>query len=262
MPLRSIIAVVFAVVAAAVCVRLGLWQLDRLEERQAHNATVLQRIDAEPVSVTELGDDTTGLRYRRVRLTGEYDFEHEFALTGRSREGSPGVHLITPLRVPGAERAVLVNRGWVYSPDAATVDFEQWRTAPAAEGVAYLELFASERTGQATSASNPRAVRWIDSAAVAGIVPYPVKPYYVVLLPDSAQSRTVADEDAGLRGREAGIGPTGEPTSPGDAPGRMTIPDMGEGPHFGYAVQWFIFGAIAVIGVTILLVVEQKARSR
>ena len=262
MPLRSIIAVVFAVVAAAVCVRLGLWQLDRLEGRRAHNATVLQRIDAEPVHVGELGDDTTSLRYRRVRLAGEYDFDHEFALTGRSREGSPGVHLITPLRVPGAERAVLVNRGWVYSPDAATVDFATWRTSPEAEGVAYVELFGSERAGQVSSASNPRALRWIDSAAVAAIVPYPLKPYYVVLLPDSAQSRTVEDEDGGLRGREAGIGAVGEPASPGDAPGRLTIPDMGEGPHFGYAVQWFVFGAIAVIGVTILLVGEQKARSR
>src|SRR5688500_857313 len=130
MPLRSILAILFALAAAAVCVRLGFWQLDRLEERRAHNAIVLERIDAEPVGVSELGTDTTGILYRRVRLEGEYDFEHEVALTGRSRDGSPGVHLITPLKIPGATRPVLVNRGWVYSPDASRVDFVAWRTSP------------------------------------------------------------------------------------------------------------------------------------
>ena len=260
MPLRSIFAIVFAFVAAAVCIRLGLWQLDRLEERRAHNAIVLARVDADPVPVSELGSDTTGIRYRRVRLEGEYDFEHEVALTGRSRDGSPGVHLITPLRVPGAERAVLVNRGWVYSPDAARVDFAPWRTSPVAEGVAYVELFGERKTGDATPASTPRAVRWIDSASVAGVVPYPVAPYYVVLLPDSGQSR--AGSGNVLPGREAGGGSGGEPQSPGDAPGRLTIPDLGEGPHLGYAVQWFIFASVAVIGVTALLLSERKSRSR
>ena len=260
MPLRSIFAILFALVAAAACVKLGLWQLDRLDERRAHNAIVLARVDADPVPVSALGSDTTGIRYRRVRLDGEYDFEHEFALTGRSRDGSPGVHLITPLRVPGVDRPVLVNRGWVYSPDAARVDLGAWRTSPEAEGVAYVELFGEPKTGVASSASNPRAVRWIDSASVAGVIPYPVAPYYVVLLPDSGQSR--AGSGNVLPGREAGGGSGGEPQSPGDAPGRLTIPDLGEGPHLGYAIQWFIFASVAVIGVTLLLLSERGSRSR
>ena len=283
MPLRSIVALLFALVAAAVCVRLGFWQLDRLAERRAHNATVMQRAHAEPVRVDELRADTTGLRYRRVRLAGQYDFEHEIALTGRSRDGSPGVHLITPLLLPDSEGAVLVNRGWVYSPDAATVDFARWRTSPDAEGVAYVELFPEPKRGSARSASNPRAVRWIDSAAVAGVVPYAVAPYYVVLLPDSAQSLDAgaapragaygsagggaAGADAGrggvAAGTEAGRGSvTGAPTNPADAPGRLVIPELGDGPHLNYAVQWFIFASIAVIGVTVLLVSEHRARSR
>ena len=258
MPLRSILAILFALAAAAVCVRLGFWQLDRLAERRAHNATVMQRVDAEPVRLEALGSDTAGLRYRRVRVAGEYDFEHELALTGRTRDGSPGVHLITPLRVPGAERAVLVNRGWVYSPDAATVDFAKWRTSSDAEGVAYVELFPEPKQGAARSVSNPRAVRWLDSAAVAGVIPYPVAPYYVVLLPDSAQGR-------GSEGARSGPGYSDAPVAamnPADAPGRLLIPELGDGPHFNYAVQWFIFASIAVIGVTILLVSEHRARSR
>lgn len=262
MPLRSVVALVIALTVAAVCVRLGFWQLDRLAERRAHNETVLSRLDADPVAVADLPADTAGIRYRRVRLAGEYDFEHELVLTGRSREGSPGVHLITPLRVPGMERPVLVNRGWVYSPDAATVDFMRWQSAPEAAGVAYVELFGDVRPGEARSAAHPRAARWIDSAAVAGVVPYPVAPYYVVLLPDSARTRREAEAAEGLPGRQAGGGGGIEAESPADAPGRLVIPDLGDGPHLSYAVQWFLFATVAVVGVTALLISEQKARAR
>ena len=48
-------------------------------------------------------------------------------MTGRTRSGSPGVHILTPLRIPESDTALLVNRGWVYSPDARTVDLTRWR---------------------------------------------------------------------------------------------------------------------------------------
>ena len=119
---RNILAALLAVVVAAVCVRLGIWQLQRLGERRARNAAVSARLAAPPVSLNQLPGDPTAARYRRVRLTGTLDFDHEIVLIGRSRQGAPGVHIVTPLRLDGSDRAVLVNRGWVYAPDAATVE--------------------------------------------------------------------------------------------------------------------------------------------
>src|SRR6185503_12619800 len=63
---------------------------------------------------------------RRVRAAGSYDPAGEVVLRGRADQGRPGVHLVTPLVVPGVSRALLVNRGWVPSPDAATVDPRAW----------------------------------------------------------------------------------------------------------------------------------------
>ena len=68
------------------------------------------------------------LRDRRVSPrhgdAARYDFANEYALASRTRQGSPGVNIMTPLRIAGTDTAVLVNRGWVYAPDAMTVDLD------------------------------------------------------------------------------------------------------------------------------------------
>ena len=107
-----------ALAAAALFVRLGFWQLDRLEQRRARNTLLASRLGAAPAPWS----DTTAIRYRRVTLSGVADYDREIVLVGRSRGGSPGVNLVTPVRRRGSDTAVLVNRGWVYSPDGTRVD--------------------------------------------------------------------------------------------------------------------------------------------
>src|SRR5688500_18468087 len=111
------LAVIFVVVAA-VCARLGLWQLDRLRERRAANAAASAKRTLPPVilGATESADST--LIDRRVVAAGRYDHTHDLVLRGQVYQGVPGVHIVTPLRVEGMETVVLVNRGFVPTPDA------------------------------------------------------------------------------------------------------------------------------------------------
>src|SRR5918998_6664213 len=99
---RSIIAAVFALSVAAVCVRLGVWQLSRLAERRARNAEAAASMHGAPVALADLAGDSLAPRFRRVRVSGSFDFEHELVVTGKTRQGSPGVHIITPLRQDGS----------------------------------------------------------------------------------------------------------------------------------------------------------------
>ena len=110
---RVIVFVVVALALAALFARLGFWQLDRLVWRRALNAEVASHIAAAPVSVAELPRDSAAMRYRRVQLRGAFDYANEIVITQRIRGGSPGVNLLTPLRVDGSDTAYLVNRGWV-----------------------------------------------------------------------------------------------------------------------------------------------------
>src|SRR5580692_7110882 len=98
---RTIVFATLAVIAAGVFVRLGFWQLRRRAERRARNAYVAARLDSAAVPFWTLPRDSTRTHYRRATLVGTPDFAHEFYYTNRSHQGSPGVYVLTPVRVAG-----------------------------------------------------------------------------------------------------------------------------------------------------------------
>jgi surfeit locus 1 family protein len=238
MPRKEVVLAVLATVIAAVCVRLGVWQLARLSERRAANAVVASRFAAPPVDLA--GIDSLVPPATRLRLTGEFDFVHEFVLPNRSRDGSPGVNLLTPLRMPGTDVALLVNRGWVYSPDGASVDSARGDLSTPDRRTGYVAWFDSEPVIASTSlprSDSAAASRWVlrhATLSAVGRLPYPVRPYYVILLPDSALDRP-------------------------DAPVPLPAPSMSEGPHKSYAIQWFFFAAIALVGTAAVIVSGRRS---
>ena len=216
--------VALAVVSAAVFIRLGFWQLSRREERRARNALVAARLDSIPVTVALLPKDTARARFRRVRVDGVPDYEHELVWAARTHKGSPGVNLLTPVRLPGSDTAILLNRGWVYSGDGATVDLTKWRDRDSTF-IGYVEELPS--VAGTSYADRPNVIARLSHDAVARALPYPVAPVYVIVLSDSA---VAADRVA-----------------------RLSAPPLDDGPHLSYAFQWFAFATVALVGVGIVL---------
>lgn len=236
MSVRQIVAVVISLAAAVLFGRLGLWQLDRLSERREFNEIVASRADSLPVALGELPADTGLTRFRRVRVEGTYDWKHQVVLTGRSRDGSPGVYLLAPLMPAGSDTAVLVYRGWVYSPDAMRVDLARWREPDTVSFEGFVLPYpTAPREGSPGLRGHPRALRWLDPAAARSLVPYPLAPYTVVALGDGGD--------------------------PAREPVRLEVPPLDEGSHRSYAIQWFSFAVIAVVGGG-LLVRSERARGR
>lgn len=223
---RALSLLALSLVTAAICVRLGFWQLSRLDERRARNAAVAARLQESPATLDALPADTARRHYRRVAVAGRADYAREIVLVNRSRDGSPGVHIVTPVRVAGRDTAVLVNRGWVYSGNGTDVDLTRWREPDSVAVDGYVEL-PSSRPGPARLGAERevRAYRWLDAAAVAREVGYPVTPYYVVW-----------------------TAPPGEEKPPQDRPVRVPPPALDEGSHMSYAVQWFSFATVALVG--------------
>jgi surfeit locus 1 family protein len=169
---RDLIALVAALLVAGVCVRLGIWQLDRLHQRRAHNALVAAaraRPELELRGGANLPMDS--LRDRRVRARGVYDYARERLWHGRSYEGIPGVDFVTPLRLSDST-AVLVDRGWAPSPDGYHVDQPAYREADSAD-VHGLGMAA------------PRGRGDVDPAALRDSLPYRILPIVVQALPPS-----------------------------------------------------------------------------
>src|SRR5437667_4395589 len=119
---------------AILFVRLGFWQLSRLHERRAKNAEVRLGLARPAIDVA---NDTTDLApYQPVRARGVFDYDRQVVIEAVGFEGTPAVVVVTPLRFPDGS-AVLVERGWVPSPDARTVVLDSLRERDSAmvEGV-------------------------------------------------------------------------------------------------------------------------------
>jgi len=231
--------VAFAILAAALFVRLGVWQLSRLDERRARNRLVASRLESPPVDVTTLPKDTALAHYRRVRVAGERDYEHELVYAARTHNGAPGVDLLTPVRIAGSDTAVLVNRGWVYSPDGATVDLAQLRDRDSTfEG--YVEEFPPGPGG--AFSNNPRTIARLSHEIAAKALPYPIAPFYVVLSDDPFTRADTANK-------------TRQPT-------RIGAPALDEGPHKSYAFQWFSFAGIALVGAGVVIKQSRSSGTR
>jgi surfeit locus 1 family protein len=206
---RDRAALVGALLVAALCVRLGVWQLDRLRQRRARNAQVLARRTEPPVSVSgTISADSA--RDRLLYARGVYDYAHERLWHGRSYEGIPGVDLVTPLRLPDSS-AVLVDRGWAPSPDGYHVD-----------QAAYREGDSADVSG--IGAAAPRAQGDVNPAILRDSVPYRLLPFVLQQLPSDRS----AVRPSSLR--------------------RWPASELSDGPHLSYAIQWFSFAVIITVG--------------
>ncbi len=231
---RNVLAGTFAVITALLFARLGVWQLQRLGERRARNEALAARLHTAALPIAELPADSAGAHWRRALVTGRYDFDHQIVLSGRTHAGSPGVQIVTPLHPEGGGAAVLINRGWVYASDAATVDLARWDEPPHATVNGYVEDFVQGGRGVAKLPSHANAWTRLDARELRVAFPFPIVPYYVVAL-DTMVAYRLAHE------------------LPTVTPVRLELPGMDDGPHLGYAVQWFTFAAVALVGVGTLI---------
>ena len=228
---RGVIGAIFILGMCALCVRLGFWQLDRLEQRRARNAAIRGATAQPPLRLDSVAAtaDPQAFAWRRAEAAGRYHHAGDMVVRGRSREGRPGVHLVSPL-VLADGRVVMVNRGWVPSPDGTSADVRPLRTAgPVRVSGALLPITVSADRGLPIPGRAGTDTTWrrVDLAAARARSPGPLVPLVLQQLPEDGDGESP---------------PVPEP-----------LPSLSEGNHLSYAVQWFSFATIGVIGLLILV---------
>jgi cytochrome oxidase assembly protein ShyY1 len=222
-----------AVVVAASCVALGFWQLRRLEERRTLNATIMDRMSATPLRIEGATSGSPVDPYRRAVVEGTYDVEREVLVYGRSLNGQAGHQVVTPLVLPDGD-AVLVVRGWVpFAMETAPVR----EAAPSANEVDVSGSFVPDEGDGSTAPDVDRVVRTLDVEGIGSTLPYEVFPLPLVLARQT-------------------------PPQQGSLPTPVPPPELSEGPHLSYAVQWFSLAGIAFIGAVILLRRDRRSARR
>lgn len=104
-----------AAVTMGVTGSLGFWQLARAAQKNALEAQIQSRSALPAWSSRELlaSPQPTDDIHRPVLLTGQWVPGASVYLDNRPMTGRSGFVLVTPLRLNGSERSVLVQRGWV-----------------------------------------------------------------------------------------------------------------------------------------------------
>jgi len=225
---RWLLSHVLVALLVVVMVNLGFWQLRRLDEKRDRNALVESRLEQPVTPIDELlapGDGDGAVqtaRYRRVTATGTYDPDATVVVRNRSQDGAAGAWLATPLVTASGDRVPVV-RGFVgFAPDGEAVD-------------------AAAPTGEVTVEGLV-----VDPDRLDGTAPKDVAPLLgeAGVLPGLLLAQSSSPpEPSGAAPEEAGP----------DSIVPVPTPELSEGPHLGYAVQWFIFSAIAVVGYPIVL---------
>lgn len=227
------LATLLTVLAVALFLRLGFWQLHRADEKRA----LLEQYEAGQQSTVELTSakvDTLP-RYQQVRARGHYDSAHQILLDNMpSQVGWPGYRVVTPFQLESGGW-LLVDRGWVALgklrsdiPDVAVSD----------DGRALAgRLDQLPRAGITMAEGDtdingpwPRVMSFPAQAAIERALGRKVLPGLVLLDP--------AQPDGYERVWEARL-------------------PLGPGRHIAYAVQWFAF---AVTAVTLYLLLSLRRK--
>lgn len=227
---KWILTSLLVLAGSALCVRLGIWQLDRLQQRRAFNAHYLAVRAAPALDLNQTaGADLTDMEYRDAFARGHYDFEQQVGLRNQYNGNEYGYHLLTPLVLEN-HVAILVDRGWI--PADSGKDPSQWRQFDepgevTVKGLIRLGHAKPEMGGVTDPTLTPGENRldlWnaVNIDRIQAQMPYQLLPVYL---------------------------------QPAPAPGDVTPPipyqpeiEITEGPHLGYAGQWFTFAALLFFG--------------
>ncbi len=238
---KWILTTLLVLAGTALCIRLGIWQLDRLAQRRAFNAQV-ETERAQPVLDLnrQLPEDLAKMEWRPVKVTGQYDFANQVALRNQYNGEELGYHLLTPLHFGGT--TILVDRGWIPADGNSTP--QDWRKYDEPGTVTVLGQLRLKQTkpllggvADTLPANGARLDIWnnADIAQIASQMPYPILPAYVQPKPKSNDAQPPIPFQPEL--------------------------DLSEGPHMGYAIQWFSFATLLFIGYPFYLR-KQEVRSK
>ncbi|WP_121251359.1 SURF1 family protein [Nocardioides ferulae] len=206
---------------------LGEWQFGRLEDRKADNAVIRANEDKPPAPVAEVlapGEPVSeDDEWRVVSATGSYAPEDTVIVRYRTRDSASGIDVVVPL-VTTDGTTLLVDRGWL-ATDNRGGDEADIPDPPAGE-VTVTGYVRADGTGASTEVDD-MSTRAVNSEVIG-----------------EAIGREVFTGWVELRSEDP---PPAQPLEP------VELPELDNGPHFFYGLQWWFFGVLGLGGFGYLI---------
>jgi cytochrome oxidase assembly protein ShyY1 len=227
----------FALVVVVLCYAtwwLGEWQFRRLADRKESNSVIRANEDRAAAPVADVLAPGSAVadsdEWRLVTATGTYDADDTVIVRYRTRDGQSGVDAVVPLVTAGGA-TLLVDRGWMAADNqgAGPADLPE----PPAGEVTVEGWVRADATGDSTAVDD-HSTRAISSEEIG-----------------SAIDRTVYGGFVELRSEDG---------RPADGLEPVELPELNNGPHFFYGLQWWFFGLLAIGGFLYLAWDEWRSR--
>jgi len=219
---KWIVLHVVVLALAVTMVNLALWQLRRLNERTAFNREVRTQLAMAPEPIGNVltdGSQGEGIEWRQVKVTGTYEPAGQVLIRDRSLNATAGFNVVTPLRLEDG-RFLAVTRGWVPGDIAAA--------PPAPTGTVSLtgRLRATQVRRHSWEKQDPadgvlEKMNRVDIARLDHQVEGDALPMYVDVVGSNPVDESVA---------------------------AIPAPELSNGSHLSYTVQWFLFALAALAG--------------
>jgi len=215
----AIFKTVVALGLIALCLWAAQWQYQRGVDRHARNFMIAEHIALAPTPLQNVASDPRKFEWQKVTTAGRFNGNEQILLRNRYSEGVYGFEVLT-LFTSIDGKTFWVDRGWVKAGITAT-------TRPV---VASVPTETVEITGRLR----------LDSSLPRGSF-FALPPSGTGLVGElNAQSRIGTENyylDL-LSGSQANLTPTVT----------AQLPELSDGPHMAYALQWIFFGALVIYG--------------
>ncbi|WCC79287.1 SURF1 family protein [Cutibacterium equinum] len=233
---RWVAMTLLVMVLGLVMVRLGEWQLHRLSGRRETNEIIRTNENKPPVEWSTLMGEhpvTSQEQWRPVTITGSFDTAHELQVRYRSNSDDDGSEVLTPIVTEDGQH-VLIDRGFLKRSSRNGDD--QALPPPPSGTVTVTGRVKGNEHGKATATDPVQGkVRLINSEAIG-------KAQGITYVNGYISATSMVPAQTGLVPEE--------------------LPHLDEGPHLSYAIQWFCFTAIALIGLFVLIRGDVKDRQK
>ena len=217
----SLLQSFIALVLVAICLFAAQWQFSRGASQSATNRIISANLDLPSLTMADTENlDPVNNQWRKITLQGNFSQDKQELVRNRYYEGKFGFEVLTLFTASNGEN-FWVDRGWVAAgPNAAT--------PPVVEpiGGENLEIIARIRSENlsrqlqgsffVTRASNEKP------ESITKLQGVEANAYYLDLL--------------------------GSPDRKLEPLTEIELPELSNGPHYAYGVQWLAFALIAIIG--------------
>lgn len=208
-----------ALLLIVLCAWAAQWQYHRGVDRHARNTVIEERIAKDPLALSKVEDNLEDYEWQTISATGRFDPNTQILLRNRYNEGKYGYEVLTLFTSDDSEN-FWVDRGWVEAGATAT-------TPPVVTPVPESRVSITGRLR--LDSSLPRGSFFALPGKGQGLVSelnaqsqLNTEKFYIDLLSGSEPELTPAVS--------------------------AQLPELSDGPHMAYALQWIFFGGLVIYG--------------